>query len=244
MTTPDPDLMEAFNRLDHPEPEEFQDTSELRARYLGPNGINVEIRKGDLTAESVDVIVNAANERLQHGGGVAGAISRKAGPVLQAICDDYVRVYGKVVTGTCMMTGAHGELPQDYIIHAVGPIMPNGLWELLTNGDPGDQQVQAGREVFRRKKGELFNAIQHALATAHLKGCQSISFCAISTGIFGFPVEECARLFISACYDFAIETEGNTRLRTIRLTNFDEPTVSVFESLWADEAEEQGFERV
>ena len=83
--------------------------------------LNVHIVLKDITQESVDAITNAANEDLWHGGGVAGAISRKGGPLIQRESNFYVRQYGPVKTGTCGFTSG-GNLDCKYVIHAVGPI--------------------------------------------------------------------------------------------------------------------------
>jgi len=199
-----------------------EEDSELRATYKTPEGILVQIRKGDITREPVDVIVNAANTRLQHGGGVAGAISHAAGPHLQAVSTNHVCIYGPVPTGQAIITLAF-DLPQSYIIHAVGPIFRKGEGE----GEESDaKKLQVLGE-------QLYSAIIKSLELAKIKGCRSISFCAISTGIFGFPKTICAKLFIRAISDFCSEVENDNELRLIRLTNFDEPTVNVFEEQFA-----------
>lgn len=206
--------------------EAWEDDSELRKAYKTPQGLLVQIRKGDLTQEPVDVIVNAANTRLDHGGGVAGAISRAAGPAFQAVSDNHVAIYGAVPTGQAIIQLGFG-LPQKYVIHAVGPIYRED-----SKGKDGDLSLLGDM---------LYSAVQHSLALAHLKGCRSIAFCAISTGIFGFPKELCAKLFIRSIADFSLEAE-DTELRLIRLTNFDDPTVTVFEEQFAEHAHKEGFE--
>ena len=75
----------------------------------------------DITQEKTEAITNAANEHLSHGGGVAGAISRKGGPEIQQLSNKYVREHGIVETGQCAVTGA-GKLPFKHVIHAVGPV--------------------------------------------------------------------------------------------------------------------------
>lgn len=216
-------MTEKRHTLPVPDIEDFEDPSELRLAYRTREGLLVQIRKGDLTEEPVDVIVNAANSRLQHGAGVAGAISRAAGPALQTVSTNHVEIYGEVNTGDAIMTLAFGLL-QKYVIHAVGPI--------------------AGKEPDLTRIGdELYSAIQASLALAHRKGCRSISFCAISTGIFGCPRDLCAKMFIRTIADFSQEVE-DTMLRTIRLTNFDEPTVNVFEEQFIAHAAGEGYEPV
>ena len=85
------------------------------------SGQVIRIVMGDLTAEPVDAIVNAANERLAHGGGVAGAIVRQGGQVIQAESDEWVQTHGPVRTGTAAITSA-GTLPAGHVVHAVGPV--------------------------------------------------------------------------------------------------------------------------
>ena len=90
------------------------------------NRFNIHIVLNDITSEKVDAITNAANEDLWHGGGVAGAIVRKGGEVIQKESRAYVKVHGRVVTGTCGYTRG-GKLPCKYVIHAVGPIWSNRI---------------------------------------------------------------------------------------------------------------------
>src|SRR5512147_2528060 len=90
-----------------------------------PSGKRIQIVQGDITAESVDAIVNAANRHLQHGGGVAGAIVRKGGAGIQAESDAWVRAHGPVPYGEPAYTAA-GRLPCRFVIHAVGPVWGEG----------------------------------------------------------------------------------------------------------------------
>ena len=86
----------------------------------------VELMEGDITAMEVDAVVNAANSRLKHGGGVAGAIVRKGGPTIQEESDVWVKAWGgEVSVGSCAITSG-GNLPARYVIHAVGPRMGEG----------------------------------------------------------------------------------------------------------------------
>jgi O-acetyl-ADP-ribose deacetylase (regulator of RNase III) len=142
------------------------------------------IVQGDITEEPVDAIVNAANERLAHGGGVAGAIARRGGPEIQQESDAWVREHGRVPTGSAAITGA-GRLPVRYVIHAVGPI-----WG---SGDEDDK---------------LAAAVRSALDLAAERGVDSVSLPAISAGIFGFPKERCARIILEAIGAFLREHPG------------------------------------
>src|SRR5438552_1185356 len=150
---------------------------EVRYDYEAPSGQHIRLVKGDLTEERVDAIVNAANSHLAHGGGVAGAIVRKGGAVIQEESD---RI-GFVPVGNVALTGA-GALPAGHVIHAVGPRMGEG--------DEDNKLRSAGR---------------NSLEMAHEKGFRSIALPAISSGIFGFPKDRCAEILLQAAMDFCAE---------------------------------------
>ena len=124
--------------------------------------------------EPVDAIVNAANGALAHGGGVAGIISRAAGPALQKESDALVRTHGVFATGSAVPTTA-GNLPFKGVIHAVGP------------------QYGEGDE-----EGKLFRALSRSWERARENDWQSVSFPAVSSGIFAVPLEICARAYLRA----------------------------------------------
>lgn len=132
-----------------------------------PGGAMLEIVEGDITGLDVDAIVNAANEALAPGGGVCGAIHRAAGPGLAAECAQLVHEYGPCPTGQACMTGGH-DLPARFIIHAVGPV-----WH---GGGSGEPELLAG-------------CYRAALELAQNYGAASVAFPAISTGIFGYPLD-------------------------------------------------------
>jgi O-acetyl-ADP-ribose deacetylase len=128
----------------------------------------IRLVSADLTERDVDAIVNAANSRLQHGGGVAGAIVRKGGRIIQ---DESDRI-GSVPVGNAAMTTA-GTLKARYVIHAVGPRMGEG-----------------------DEDNKLKKAINSVLALAEKKKLRSIAVPAISAGIFGFPRDRCAKILV------------------------------------------------
>ena len=134
----------------------------------------LELVEGDITDLEVDAIVNAANEQLQLGTGVAGAIRSKGGPSIQEECN---RIGGTPV-GTAVMTAA-GHLKAKQVIHAVGPRM----------GD-GDEDKK------------LAAAVRAALALADRRGMRSIALPAISTGNFGFPIDRAARIMLTEVHRF------------------------------------------
>jgi O-acetyl-ADP-ribose deacetylase len=130
--------------------------------------------RGNLLDEPVDAIVNAANGHLAHGGGVAGVISRAAGPALQQESDLLIQRQGPVPTGTAVVTAA-GKLPFKGVIHAVGP----------RQGE-GDEEAK------------LFRALVSAFACAKERGWSSVAFPAVSSGIFAVPLDVCARAYLKA----------------------------------------------
>jgi O-acetyl-ADP-ribose deacetylase len=130
--------------------------------------------RSNLLDESVDAIANAANGHLAHGGGVAGVISRAAGPALQQESDLLIQRQGPVPTGTAVVTAA-GKLPFKGVIHAVGP----------RQGE-GDEEAK------------LFRALVSAFACAKERGWSSVAFPAVSSGIFAVPLDVCARAYLKA----------------------------------------------
>jgi len=134
------------------------------------------VKKGDITQEDVEVIVNAANKSLLGGGGVDGAIHRVAGPSVLEEC----RRIGGCATGEAAMTNA-GRLKAKRIVHTVGPVWGGG-----GRGEP---------ELLR-------NAYVNSLRIAKEAGLRTIAFPAISTGVYGYPIEEAARIAIAAGREF------------------------------------------
>jgi O-acetyl-ADP-ribose deacetylase (regulator of RNase III) len=134
----------------------------------------LELQEGDITRIPADAIVNAANSALAGGGGVDGAIHRAAGPGMMLELDAIRRQTGGCRTGSAVATGA-GNLPARYVFHAVGPVYRDGR-----HGEP---------EL-------LASCYRKCLAMAEERGVRSISFPAISTGVYGYPMEAAARIAI------------------------------------------------
>jgi O-acetyl-ADP-ribose deacetylase (regulator of RNase III) len=161
-------------------------------------GTKISIIKGDLTESGADAIVNAANSYLRHGGGVAGAIVRKGGSVIQEESD----TIGYVPVGECGITSG-GKLKARYVIHAVGP-----RW------GEGDEH------------NKLRSAIRNVLALATSRGFGSIAMPAISAGIFGFPKAECAQIIIGEIVSFL--KGNTSTLKEIALYLFDQEIIGFF----------------
>ena len=180
-------------------------TRDVLFQFSIPSGQTFRIVHGDLTEEQVDAIVNAANEHLAHGGGVAGAIVRKGGRVIQDESTAWLREHGPVSTGTAAITGA-GRLPATKVIHAVGPV-----WR---GGSSGEEE-------------KLASAVCSALALANKHDLTSISLPAISSGIFGFPKELCAQVILKAARDF-FQQCPDASIKEVNLVNIDHHTSSIF----------------
>jgi putative ATPase len=167
------------------------------------NNHAIEIVKGDITKEETEAIVNAANSSLQHGGGVALAISSASGKELRNECEQYIDKNGQVPTGSAMMTTG-GNLNAKFVIHAVGPIWGSG-----------DEDEK------------LRSAITKSLELCEKHSLKSCSFPAISSGIYGFPKERCAKIFFEVLRRFFNE-KPDSKIELVRLCNIDEKTSSIF----------------
>jgi O-acetyl-ADP-ribose deacetylase (regulator of RNase III) len=181
--------------------------SQVRKEYTYPSGQVLQISQGDITAETVDAIVNAANSHLMHGAGVAGAIVRRGGPQVQIESRQWVREHGPVSHAEPAYTHA-GKLPCRFVIHAVGPV-----W------GEGDEQNKLGA------------AIRGSLQIADHLSLGSIAFPAISTGIFGFPKPHAAQVMLATIQDYLAEHPAS-KLKLIRLVLFDQETLQAFVDEW------------
>lgn len=174
----------------------------VRIFELG-RGQQIQIRRGDITLEHVDGIVNAANAYLQHGGGVAGAISLNGGSSIQEESDGWVDKHGPVQHAVPAYTTG-GNLHCKFVIHAVGPV-----W------GEGDED---------RK---LADAVAGSLRTADHLGLNSIAFPAISTGVFGFPIERAAHILLLEISNYFMQ-HPDTLINDVRLVLFDNKAAHVF----------------
>lgn len=170
--------------------------------------IDVQVRFGDIVSEHVDVITNAANGSLAHGSGVAGALRRAGGSQFQRDSDDWVAENGTLSEGEVAVTPpGNGKLRCKYVVHAVGPIY---------RAAQHDESVRL-----------LASAVRNTLLKTHELNCTSVSLPAISSGIFGFPKDLCAKVMFDVAVEFCKQHESTT-VRQIRFTNFDRETVDVF----------------
>jgi O-acetyl-ADP-ribose deacetylase len=167
------------------------------AAQFGP--ITVDIAKGDITDQpEFDAIVNAANAQLLPGAGVAGAIHRAAGPELAA----EGRPLAPIRTGECVITSGH-RLANPFVIHCLGPVY-------ATDDDPS---------------GHLASCHRRALELAEARGIDSVCFPALSTGVFGYPIDEAADVAIRTIADCAPTL---TAVRRVRFVLFDDDAYEVF----------------
>ena len=141
----------------------------------------IKLVQGDITELETDAIVNAANAQLILGGGVAGAIRKKGGPTIQEECN---KIGGTFVGGAVITTG--GNLKAKHVIHAVGPRMGEG-----------------------NEDDKLKNATLNSLKLMDENKLKTIAFPAISTGIFGYPIDRCSKIMISTAKDYL---SGNTQI--------------------------------
>jgi O-acetyl-ADP-ribose deacetylase (regulator of RNase III) len=164
------------------------------------NGVKVECVIGDITKQNgFDAVVNAANAYLEPGGGVAGAIHRAAGPELVAEC----RPLAPIAPGQAVITGGY-DLPNAHVIHCLGPVF--GV------DTPSDRM--------------LADCYRNALALAEDNGLASVAFPALSTGAFGYPMEEAAEVAVAT----VVETTASlSSVRVVRFVLRDESALLVHE---------------
>lgn len=170
-------------------------------RELTIGGKRLRLVQEDITAVAADAIVNAANESLLGGGGVDGAIHRAGGPTILDEC----RLIGGCPTGEARATGA-GRLKARYVIHAVGPV-----WR---GGGRGEADL-------------LASAYRHSLRLAEELGLSSIAFPSISTGAYGYPEMDAARLALRTMVE---HLEGNGKLNTVTFVLYSDRTLASYEA--------------
>ena len=184
--------------------------AETLNHYQFSSNHHLEICQGNITDEGTDAIVNAANSQLLHGGGVAAAIASRGGEVIDRESHEWVRINGPVTHFKPAVTSG-GNLPCKYVIHAVGPV-----W------GEGDEDVK------------LNEAITGSLKTAERMQLRSIAFPAISTGIFGFPIDRAAEIFMLAFREY-FNKHPKSIIETVKVVLFDDSTALAFSAAFQDE---------
>lgn len=164
----------------------------------------LEVVQGDITEQDVDVIVNAANSSLRGGGGVDGAIHKAAGPILDAECRHLrsTTLVDGLPTGQAVATGA-GDLPSRWVVHTVGP-----------NYTRGEQDPELLAACYR-----------NSLKVADELGATSVAFPAVSAGIYGWPLEDAARIAVSTVQAVAPTLKS---VRLVRFVLFTDEIAEVF----------------
>jgi O-acetyl-ADP-ribose deacetylase len=167
-------------------------------------GTTVRVVTGDLTAQDVEVVVNAANVHLQHGGGVAAAIARAAGPELQTESDAWVAEHGPLSDGEAAVTTA-GAMPARLVVHVAGPVF------------------DAARDD---NAARLAAAVEAALDACARHEARSVAFPAISAGIYGYPLGDATAVLVSTVGTWLQARPGH--LDEVRLVGFDERASDAF----------------
>ena len=165
---------------------------------------SIELVEGDITKLDTDAIVNAANERLAHGGGVAAVVARAGGSIIQEESNKWVQEHGSVSTGSAAVTSG-GDLKADYVIHAVGPV-----YDAMPSSKAADL---------------LGSAVTSALQRADDLDLTSIALPAISTGIYGYPMQEAAEVMLKAAIDYV---KSGTDLERIVFCLYGQQSFDVF----------------
>jgi len=179
---------------------------EKPAREVVIKQTRLSVTQGDITVQSTDAIVNAANSSLMGGGGVDGAIHRAGGPAILEECKQIVAQQGRLPTGQAVITTG-GNLKAKYVIHTVGPVWYGGS---------------------RNEADRLASAYRESLKLASEKNLGSISFPSISTGAYGYPVADAAMVAINTVVSFL--REETTSLKDVVFVLFDSRTYEAYSS--------------
>jgi O-acetyl-ADP-ribose deacetylase (regulator of RNase III) len=169
--------------------------------------VEIQLIEGDILAVKADGVVNPANSHLIHGGGLAGILTRKAGPVLQRESAAWVKEHGPVSHGSPAFTSA-GALPFKAVIHAVGPVWGSG-----------------------NESEKLRAAVLGSLERAQELALDSLALPAISTGIFGYPLQEAAQVILGAVRDFS-QQDQSRGLSQILVVLYDDRAAAAFSEAW------------
>ncbi|XP_030642428.1 protein mono-ADP-ribosyltransferase PARP9-like [Chanos chanos] len=188
-------------------------TPEKRYSIQLPKGLKVSVWKDDLTSHQVDAVVNAANEQLQHGGGLALALANAGGPEITRESERIIKNHGNVKTGDAVVTRA-GNLLCKRVIHAVGPYLkPN----------PSKKDVEKAAPFLQRAVISILECLQK-------ENLRSVAIPALSSGLFNFPLESCAEIIVRTLKEYHDSSPvSKCQAIEVRLVNHDEPSVSEME---------------
>ncbi|XP_041928990.1 poly(ADP-ribose) polymerase family member 14-related sequence 1 isoform X2 [Alosa sapidissima] len=203
-------LVQLEDDMDTPQMDTSGPESKPAYHLQTPDGVEISVFKADMCSFRVETIVNAANETLQHEGGLAGALVQAAGPQLQEMCNQIISSRGQLATGDVVITAAGGRLRCEHIIHAVGP--------KFSGNNP------------QRAVGLLKRAIKGCLREAERFKFHSLAIPAISSGSFGFPLNLCAETIVGAIKEHCEDMYGDGLLKKIHLVNKDDQTVQAMET--------------
>ncbi|KAL0994160.1 hypothetical protein UPYG_G00118530 [Umbra pygmaea] len=200
-------LLQEEYMLEEDEGDDYSEGGSFGSPYCEvttPNGILVSASKADICKLSTDAVVNAANEDLAHIGGLALALLNAAGPRLQKLSDEYVKRNGKLKPGDAVVTDSC-NLPCKYVVHAVGPRFSDF----------------SQREAIQRLK----QAVNKSLSEAEKVNCLSVAVPAVSSGIFGFPLDLCTETIAEAVREYCDHQRGMSSLTQIHLVDNSDKTV-------------------
>ncbi|XP_068602598.1 protein mono-ADP-ribosyltransferase PARP9 [Brachionichthys hirsutus] len=184
---------------------------ERRFAVLLPAGVRVSVWKADLTHFPVQAVVNAANRRLEHFGGVALALSTAGGPQIQKESDEYIKKYSELQVGDALVMDS-GSLPCNKMIHAVGPQLPKC---------PSNKELSKAEVLLRKTIGSVLDRVQETRL-------QTVAIPAVSSGLYNYPVAQCAIAIATAVKRYYERPLGH-RPTEVMLVNHDEPTVREME---------------
>nr|XP_013763384.1 PREDICTED: poly [ADP-ribose] polymerase 14-like [Pundamilia nyererei] len=205
---------------DEGEEENYEEETKLcYCKVQTISGVLISVSKVDICSFGVDAVVNAANEDLDHIGGLALALLKAAGPQLQRESSDYVAKNGRLHPGDAIITDAY-NLPCKHVVHAVGPRFSDF-----------DRKTAVSR---------LKTAVRESLRQAEMANCSSIALPAISSGIFGFPVDLCAETIAQAVREYCDSPQGLRSLTEIHLVDNNDTTVRVMATAVSKEFSDLG----
>ncbi|KAI8490328.1 positive regulation of interleukin-4-mediated signaling pathway, partial [Branchiostoma belcheri] len=207
-------IQDAMNKTPAPDPDTFAKQFMPTSPTLVPlekavvnldDGKKLAVWRDDITKHKADVIVNAANARLEHTGGLAKAIVDAGGDIIQQFCNNYIQANGTLIPGQ-VVASPPGRINTQKIVHAVGPI-----WQGGGNGE----------------EDALADAVYDSLEEATKNNYQSIAIPAISSGIYGYPLKKCAETIVATTVEY-LEDNPETSLEVIEFVNIDDQTAGAF----------------